>query len=107
MFKNKDTPLITGGTGNIWECRVTAVLDTEINEIRVFSRDEKKQEDLRIALPILRLSFLLVTSAITTVSCLLCRMWIMFSMQRRSNRCLPANSFRWRRYAPMTWGQKT
>jgi UDP-N-acetylglucosamine 4,6-dehydratase/5-epimerase len=49
MFKNK-TLLITGGTGTFGKAVLRRFLNTEIKEIRVFSRDEKKQEDQRIAL---------------------------------------------------------
>ncbi len=49
MFKNKIL-LITGGTGTFGNAVLKRFLNTEIKEIRVFSRDEKKQEDLRIAL---------------------------------------------------------
>jgi UDP-glucose 4-epimerase len=49
MFKNKIL-LITGGTGSFGNAVLRRFLKTEIREIRVFSRDEKKQEDLRIAL---------------------------------------------------------
>lgn len=49
MFKNK-TLLITGGTGTFGNAVLRRFLETEIKEIRVFSRDEKKQEDLRISL---------------------------------------------------------
>lgn len=49
MFRNKKL-LITGGTGSFGNAVLRRFLDTEINEIRVFSRDEKKQEDQRIAL---------------------------------------------------------
>jgi UDP-glucose 4-epimerase len=49
MFKNKIL-LITGGTGTFGNAVLRRFLDTEIKEIRVFSRDEKKQEDQRIAL---------------------------------------------------------
>lgn len=48
MFKNK-TLLITGGTGSFGNAVLKYFLNTDIKEIRVFSRDEKKQEDLRIA----------------------------------------------------------
>ena len=48
MFNNK-TLLITGGTGSFGNVVVKRFLETEIKEIRVFSRDEKKQEDMRIA----------------------------------------------------------
>ncbi len=49
MFKNK-TLMITGGTGSFGQTVLKRFLDTEVREIRIFSRDEKKQEDLRIAL---------------------------------------------------------
>ncbi len=49
MFKNK-TLLITGGTGTFGNAVLKRFLETEIKEIRIFSRDEKKQEDLRISL---------------------------------------------------------
>ncbi|WP_071392697.1 polysaccharide biosynthesis protein [Bacillus tuaregi] len=46
MFKNK-TLLITGGTGSFGNAVLDRFLDTDIDEIRIFSRDEKKQDDLR------------------------------------------------------------
>lgn len=49
MFDNK-TLLITGGTGSFGNAVLRRFLHTQIKEIRVFSRDEKKQEDMRIAL---------------------------------------------------------
>jgi UDP-glucose 4-epimerase len=49
MFAGK-TLLITGGTGTFGNAVLHRFLDTEIKEIRIFSRDEKKQEDLRIEL---------------------------------------------------------
>ena len=49
MFKNK-TLLITGGTGSFGNAVLGRFLDTDFAEIRIFSRDEKKQEDMRIAL---------------------------------------------------------
>ncbi|HOS45737.1 MAG TPA: polysaccharide biosynthesis protein [Paludibacter sp.] len=49
MFRDK-TLLITGGTGTFGNAVLRRFLGTEIKEIRVFSRDEKKQEDLRIGL---------------------------------------------------------
>jgi UDP-N-acetylglucosamine 4,6-dehydratase len=42
--------MITGGTGSFGQTMLNRFLNTEVREIRVFSRDEKKQEDLRIAL---------------------------------------------------------
>ena len=47
MFKNK-TLLITGGTGSFGNAVLRRFLDSNINEIRIFSRDEKKQDDMRI-----------------------------------------------------------
>lgn len=49
MFLNK-TLLITGGTGSFGNAVLNRFLHTDIKEIRVFSRDEKKQEDMRIEL---------------------------------------------------------
>jgi UDP-glucose 4-epimerase len=49
MFTCK-TLLITGGTGSFGNAVLRKFLNTEIKEIRVFSRDEKKQEDMRIEL---------------------------------------------------------
>jgi UDP-N-acetylglucosamine 4,6-dehydratase len=49
MFKNK-TLLITGGTGSFGNAVLRCFLDTDIGEIRIFSRDEKKQDDMRKSL---------------------------------------------------------
>ena len=46
LFKNK-TLLITGGTGSFGNAVLNRFLDTDIGEIRIFSRDEKKQDDMR------------------------------------------------------------
>lgn len=46
MFANKIL-LITGGTGSFGNAVLNRFLDTDIKEIRLFSRDEKKQEDIR------------------------------------------------------------
>lgn len=46
IFKNK-TLLITGGTGSFGNAVLNRFLDTDIGEIRIFSRDEKKQDDMR------------------------------------------------------------
>jgi UDP-N-acetylglucosamine 4,6-dehydratase len=46
MFTNK-TLLITGGTGSFGNAVVLRFLDTDLREIRIFSRDEKKQDDMR------------------------------------------------------------
>lgn len=49
MFANK-TLLITGGTGSFGNAVLQRFLDSDIREIRIFSRDEKKQDDMRHAL---------------------------------------------------------
>jgi len=46
MFKGK-TLLVSGGTGSFGSAVLRRFLDTDIGEIRIFSRDEKKQEDMR------------------------------------------------------------
>jgi len=46
MFKGK-TLLITGGTGSFGNAVMKRFLDTDIKEVRIFSRDEKKQDDMR------------------------------------------------------------
>lgn len=48
MFKDK-VLLITGGTGSFGHAVLTHFLESDLAEIRVFSRDEKKQEDMRLA----------------------------------------------------------
>ncbi len=48
MFKDK-TLLITGGTGSFGTAVVKRFIQSDIAEIRIFSRDEKKQEDMRLA----------------------------------------------------------
>lgn len=48
MFKEK-VLMITGGTGSFGNTVLKRFLSTEVREIRIFSRDEKKQEDMRIA----------------------------------------------------------
>ena len=46
MFRNK-TLVITGGTGSFGNAVLRRFLETEVKEIRIFSRDEKKQDDMR------------------------------------------------------------
>jgi UDP-N-acetylglucosamine 4,6-dehydratase/5-epimerase len=46
MFKNKKI-LITGGTGSFGNAVLQYFLDSKVSEIRIFSRDEKKQDDMR------------------------------------------------------------
>ena len=46
MFKGKNL-LITGGSGSFGKAILKRFIDSDLNEIRIFSRDEKKQDDLR------------------------------------------------------------
>jgi UDP-N-acetylglucosamine 4,6-dehydratase len=56
MFADK-TLMITGGTGSFGNAVLKRFIATDVREIRIFSRDEKKQEDMRIALNNPKLKF--------------------------------------------------
>ena len=56
MFDNK-VLMITGGTGSFGQTVLKRFLATEVREIRIFSRDEKKQEEMRIDLNHSKLKF--------------------------------------------------
>ena len=59
LFRDK-TLLITGGTGSFGNAVLNRFLDTDSGEIRIFSRDEKKQDDMRHefqALSLIHISF--------------------------------------------------
>jgi len=56
MFKDK-VLMITGGTGSFGNTVLKRFLSTDVREIRIFSRDEKKQEDMRIAINNPKLKF--------------------------------------------------
>jgi len=56
VFDNK-VLMITGGTGSFGNTVLKRFLDTKVREIRIFSRDEKKQEEMRIALNNPKLKF--------------------------------------------------
>ena len=58
MLKNKIL-LVTGGTGSFGNETVKKFLDTELSEIRIFSRDEKKQDDMRLRFNSDKLKFIL------------------------------------------------
>ena len=58
MFANKKL-IITGGTGSFGNAVLNRFLDTDISEIRIFSRDEKKQDDMRKRYTNSRLQFYL------------------------------------------------
>ncbi len=56
MFKDKIL-VITGGTGSFGNTVLKRFINTDVKEIRIFSRDEKKQEEMRIALSNSKLKF--------------------------------------------------
>jgi UDP-N-acetylglucosamine 4,6-dehydratase len=56
MFDNK-VLMITGGTGSFGNTVLKRFLSTDVREIRIFSRDEKKQEEMRIAMNNPKLKF--------------------------------------------------
>lgn len=58
MFKDK-VLLITGGTGSFGNAMLRGFLDSDLKEIRIFSRDEKKQEDMRISYQNDKLNFVI------------------------------------------------
>jgi UDP-N-acetylglucosamine 4,6-dehydratase len=58
MFKNCIL-LITGGTGSFGNAMLKGFLNSELKEIRIFSRDEKKQEDMRITYKNDKLNFVI------------------------------------------------
>lgn len=57
-YENK-TLLITGGTGSFGETILNYFIKTDIGEIRIFSRDEKKQEDLRLKYKNSKINFII------------------------------------------------
>lgn len=58
MFKDK-VLLITGGTGSFGNAMLKGFLNSDLKEIRIFSRDEKKQEDMRIEYKNDKLNFII------------------------------------------------
>ena len=58
MFKDKIL-LITGGTGSFGNAMLKGFLNSDLREIRIFSRDEKKQEDMRIQYKNNKLNFII------------------------------------------------
>ena len=58
MFDDKIV-LITGGTGSFGQWVVSRLLETEVSEVRIFSRDEEKQLSLQRRIPDKRLTYVL------------------------------------------------
>ena len=62
MFKDKIL-LITGGTGSFGNAVLNHFVNSELKEIRIFSRDEKKQEDMRIVFKNKKINFFISEQA--------------------------------------------
>ena len=58
LFNGK-TLLITGGTGSFGNAILSRFLKSDIKEIRIFSRDEKKQDDMRIRYKDAKIKFII------------------------------------------------
>ena len=102
MFNDK-TLLITGGTGSFGNAVLRRFLDSGLNEIRIFSRDEKKQDDMRNLYKNPQDQILYRGCAGQAAASMMpCTGSTMSSMPRPSNRCPPASSSRWRRCGPMS-----
>jgi UDP-glucose 4-epimerase len=59
QYSKDDCFMITGGTGSFGKAIVKRLLATDVGEVRIFSRDEKKQEELRFLHPDPRLKFII------------------------------------------------
>ena len=79
IFKDK-TLLITGGTGSFGNAVLRRFLDSDIREIRIFSRDEKKQDDMRHHLQNKKVKFYIGDCVINSQLIVLCRESIMCFM---------------------------
>ena len=83
------TLLITGGTGSFGNAVLQRFLQTDIREIRIFSRDELKQDDMRHfyqkEYPKYsdKIKFYIGMYVISAVSVIPCMEWIMFFMRQR------------------------
>lgn len=85
IFAGK-TLMITGGTGSFGNAVLNRFLRTDIGEIRIFSRDEKKQDDMRheyqVKYPDVahKIKFLLVMCVVFSLVRMLCLVLTTFSM---------------------------
>lgn len=81
MFSSKKL-LITGGTGSFGNAVLKRFLDTDIAEIRIFSRDEKKQDDMRKRYGSAKLKFYIAMLGTIRAFSMPCEAWISSIMQR-------------------------
>lgn len=101
IFEGK-TLMITGGTGSFGHAVLNRFLDTDIKEIRIFSRDEKKQDDMRhdyeARYPdqVGKSSFVSVMFVIYSLLKMPFMGLTIYSMQQHLNRCRPVNFSLWK-----------
>ena len=95
MNKNSSI-LITGGTGSFGKQMTARLLKRKIKEIRIFSRDEKKQDDMRKEFSDSKIKFYLGDIRDTSSVRKWLKMWIIYSMQLPSNRYHLANFIQWK-----------
>ena len=92
MFRNKII-LITGGTGSFGTTMLKKLLKTNVKEIRILSRDEKKQEDLRRSIKDKRINYIIgdIRDVETTLSAV--KMLILFFRRLHLNKYQHVNFF--------------
>ena len=96
VFENK-TLLITGGTGSFGNAVLRRFLNSDIKEIRIFSRDEKKQDDMRHMLQSPKVKFY-IGNVRDKQSVDVAMGGVDYVFSAAASRCLPASSSRWRRF---------
>ena len=106
VFREK-VLLITGGTGSFGNAVLRRFLDSDIREIRIFSRDEKKQDDMRHRLQNPKVKFYIGNVRKSSRWTSPCAAWTTCSPQRPSNRFPRASSSRWRPRAPTSRARRT
>ena len=103
MFKNK-TILITGGTGSFGNAVLKKLIDSDYKEIRIFSRDEKKQH-MRTALNNPKLKFYIGDvrnyQSINTA----CKNVDFIFQATALKQSLHANFFQWKQQIPYRWNR--
>jgi UDP-N-acetylglucosamine 4,6-dehydratase len=100
------TLLITGGTGTFGNAVLQRSMAEEYSEIRIFSRDEEKQEDMRIRYRDSRIKYY-IGDVPTIASPRQRAASISYSMPPPSSRFPPASSIPWRRCKPTPWAPRT
>ena len=95
FFKNK-TLLITGGTGSFGTSITRKFLNTTVKEIRIFSRDEKKQDDMRKKFKDSRLKFIIGDIRDDNSVLDVVEESIIFFMQQLLNKFLLVNFIQWK-----------